>query len=219
MVVHGVTHRRREDPQGLHGRPFVDRDRQELGRDHLDRQERRGRVRRGRRLHPSGSTGAIARATRSSRRRPEDRPDAARRRHARRRASTRRTATASSDRPACRTRSRVPRAPRSRSCTAATVVRTVYSNRSLAAGTYGWTWNGRNAAGDFGSRGSYTLRLTATSTVGTTVVNQKVLADTFRTLLSAGTRSPGQKLTVAVGRSSRCAPRRASRSPRTARRP
>ena len=79
-----------------------------------------------------------------------------------------------------------------------TVVRTVYRDRSLAAGPYGWTWNGRNAAGDYVSRGSYTLRLTATSTVGTTVVNQKVLADAFRTLISASTRSPGQKLTVTV---------------------
>ena len=53
-----------------------------------------------------------------------------------------------------------------------TVVRTVYRDRSLASGTYGWTWDGRNAAGDYVSRGSYTLRLTATSTISTTVVNQ-----------------------------------------------
>ena len=79
-----------------------------------------------------------------------------------------------------------------------TVVRTVYRDRSLSAGTYGWTWNGRNAAGDYVSRGSYTLRLTATSAVGTTVVNQKVLVDAFRTVLSASRRSPGQKLTVTV---------------------
>jgi len=79
-----------------------------------------------------------------------------------------------------------------------TLVRTVYRDRSLAAGTYGWTWNGRNAAGQYVARGSYTLRLTATSTVGTTVVSQKVLADAFRTVLSASTRSSGQKLTVTV---------------------
>ena len=74
-----------------------------------------------------------------------------------------------------------------------TVVRTVYHDRSLAAGTYGWMWNGRDAAGEYVSRGTYTLRLSATSTVGTTVVNQKVLADAFRTVLSASTRSPGQE--------------------------
>ena len=48
------------------------------------------------------------------------------------------------------------------------------------------------------SRGTYTLRLSATSSVGTTVVNRNVLADAFRTALSANTRSPGQKLTVTV---------------------
>jgi chitinase len=79
-----------------------------------------------------------------------------------------------------------------------TLVRTVYRDRSLAAGTYGWTWNGRDAAGSYVSRGTYTLRLSATSSVGTTVVNRNVLADAFRTALSANTRSPGQKLTVTV---------------------
>jgi hypothetical protein len=48
------------------------------------------------------------------------------------------------------------------------------------------------------SRGTYTLRLSATSSVGTTTVNQKVLADAFRTVLSASTRTAGQKLTVTV---------------------
>ena len=46
VVVHRAADRRREDPQGLHGRPIVDRDREELRLDHLDRQERRGLVRR-----------------------------------------------------------------------------------------------------------------------------------------------------------------------------
>ena len=55
MVVHRAPDRRREDPQGLHGRAFVDHDGKELGRDHLDRYERRRRVCRGRRVHLPGS--------------------------------------------------------------------------------------------------------------------------------------------------------------------
>ena len=43
---HRTTDRGRQDPQGLHGRPIVGRDREELGCDHLDRQERRGLARR-----------------------------------------------------------------------------------------------------------------------------------------------------------------------------
>jgi hypothetical protein len=44
----------------------------------------------------------------------------------------------------------------------------------------------------------YTLRLTATSTSGTTVRTERVLVDAFRTTLSATTRTAGQKLTVTV---------------------
>ena len=79
-----------------------------------------------------------------------------------------------------------------------TVVRTVYRDRTLAAGSYAWTWNGRDAGGSYMARGTYTLRLTATSSVGTTTVTQKVLVDAFRTVLSAATRTAGQKLTVTV---------------------
>ena len=78
------------------------------------------------------------------------------------------------------------------------VVRTAYHDRALDAGSYAWTWNGRNGAGDYVARGSYTLRLTATSSIGITVVNQKVLADAFRIVLSASSRAPGQKLSVTV---------------------
>ena len=99
VVVHRAPDRRREDPQGLHGRPFVDRDREELGRDHLDRQERRRRVCRGRRVHLPGSRARSRRQpgrARSSTSRSTGRCATS---AARRRASTRRTATASSRRP------------------------------------------------------------------------------------------------------------------------
>ena len=78
------------------------------------------------------------------------------------------------------------------------VVRAAYRDRALGSGSYAWTWNGKDGEGSYVSRGSYTLRLTATSSVGTTIVTQKVLADAFRVVLSATTRSAGQKLTVTV---------------------
>jgi flagellar hook assembly protein FlgD len=79
-----------------------------------------------------------------------------------------------------------------------TLVRTLFSGRQRPSGLYGSTWNGRDAAGAYLPRGQYTLRLTATSWAGTTVVNRPVLVDAFRTQLSATTRSAGQRLTVTV---------------------
>ena len=54
-------------------------------------------------------------------------------------------------------------------------MRTAYRDRAQGSGTHEWTWNGRNGAGDYVARGSYTLRLTVTSAIGTTAVKQKVL--------------------------------------------
>ena len=39
--------------------------------------------------------------------------------------------------------------------------------RSLAAGAYGWTWNGRNDAGAFVARGTYQIWVTTTNAFGT----------------------------------------------------
>jgi flagellar hook assembly protein FlgD len=80
----------------------------------------------------------------------------------------------------------------------ATLVRTVWTNRSLAAGSYGWTWDGRNAAGAFVPRGTYSVRVTAVSPYGTSVVGRTVLVDAFRTALSATSLAAGQTLTLTM---------------------
>jgi spore germination protein YaaH/flagellar hook assembly protein FlgD len=49
-----------------------------------------------------------------------------------------------------------------------TLVRRIWTARSLAAGTYGWTWNGRDASGAYVAPGTYRILLSATSWVGTT---------------------------------------------------
>jgi len=76
-----------------------------------------------------------------------------------------------------------------------TLIRTIWMNRSLAAGSHGWAWDGRNAAGAFVPRGRYTLRVQATSALGTTVLTRTVVVDAFSVALSAtwawGSRLPG----------------------------
>lgn len=47
-------------------------------------------------------------------------------------------------------------------------VQTLESSRSLAAGSHGWTWDGRDAAGHAAPRGLYLARLTAGTSEHTT---------------------------------------------------
>ena len=77
-----------------------------------------------------------------------------------------------------------------------TLIRTIWMNRSLAAGSHAWTWDGRNAAGAFVPRGRYTLRVQATSALGTTVLTRTVVVDAFSVALSATSVRVGQTLTV-----------------------
>jgi flagellar hook assembly protein FlgD len=79
-----------------------------------------------------------------------------------------------------------------------TNVRTIWTNRALVAGSYGWTWDGRNAAGALVPRGRYTIRVVATTSLGVSVLNRTVIADGFGVILSAATVAGGQTLTVTV---------------------
>ena len=79
---------------------------------------------------------------------------------------------------------------------AGTVVRTVWTNRSLAAGTVKWTWDGK-AAGKFVVPATYTALLTTTSALGTTTLRRAILVDAFIVRLSVTTLTVGQTLTVA----------------------
>ncbi len=47
-----------------------------------------------------------------------------------------------------------------------TLVRRIWTGRALAAGTYGWTWNGKTAAGAFVKPGSYKVVVDAISSIG-----------------------------------------------------
>jgi len=56
-----------------------------------------------------------------------------------------------------------------------TVVRSVWKDRGLAAGTYGWTWNGRTAAGVLLKPGRYRAVVTATSRIGSSTFTRIVV--------------------------------------------
>ncbi len=47
-------------------------------------------------------------------------------------------------------------------------VRTIWSGKSLKAGTFGWTWNGKTSAGSYVKPGTYAVVVLATSKYGTT---------------------------------------------------
>ena len=77
-----------------------------------------------------------------------------------------------------------------------TLVRTVWSDKAQAAGTRSWTWNGKLADGTFVAQGSYRASLTATSSLGTTVLSRTVWVAGFAVTPSATTVKPGQRLTI-----------------------
>ena len=78
-----------------------------------------------------------------------------------------------------------------------TLVRTVWTNRTFAAGSHAWTWDGRDAMGVV-ARGTYVVRVTAVSPLGASVVTRSVLVDAFSTTLSATSLRAGQTLTVTM---------------------
>jgi len=77
-----------------------------------------------------------------------------------------------------------------------TLVRTIWTNQPMAAGPHAWVWNGRNAAGAIVPRGRYTVRVAATTSLGTTIQTRVVIVDAFNVALSATTVRAGQTLTV-----------------------
>ncbi len=79
-----------------------------------------------------------------------------------------------------------------------TLVRTVWSGRTQAAGTRGWTWNGRTGDGSLVPQGRYVARLTVTSPYGTQQLTRSVWAAAFAITPSATTVRTGQTLTVRI---------------------
>jgi flagellar hook assembly protein FlgD len=81
---------------------------------------------------------------------------------------------------------------------AGTVVRTRLTDHSLPAGTYGFTWNGRNDAGAYVARGRYYSTVTATDGTYSVTQRSSVVADAFRISPSDTTPARGQRLTVTL---------------------
>jgi spore germination protein YaaH/flagellar hook assembly protein FlgD len=77
-------------------------------------------------------------------------------------------------------------------------VRTAWSGRSLGAGTWSWTWDGRATDGTYVARGWYRAMLTATSSLGTMTLTRLVLADAFSVVASPLTPSAGETLTLTL---------------------
>ncbi|MEO8570469.1 MAG: glycosyl hydrolase family 18 protein [Chloroflexota bacterium] len=54
-------------------------------------------------------------------------------------------------------------------------IRGIWQGRALAAGTYGWTWNGRTSAGVLLKPGTYRAIVTATTWLGSTTLSKTVV--------------------------------------------
>ena len=59
-----------------------------------------------------------------------------------------------------------------------TLIKRVWTNKSLAAGTYTHTWDGRSATGARVAAGTYRMLVTATSWIGTTWYSRNVVVET-----------------------------------------
>jgi len=79
---------------------------------------------------------------------------------------------------------------------AGVAVRTIKSSEALAAGSYSFTWNGRNDAGAYVSRGTYRSQVVAVDAVATLTQTAAAVADAFRIVSSDTTPGRGQKVTV-----------------------
>jgi flagellar hook assembly protein FlgD len=77
---------------------------------------------------------------------------------------------------------------------AGTTLVTKWAPRSLGAGTYSWSWNGRNAAGALYSGDVYSL-VTATTSAGTVSLKLPITIAAFRILPSVPSASAGEKVT------------------------
>jgi spore germination protein YaaH/flagellar hook assembly protein FlgD len=84
-------------------------------------------------------------------------------------------------------------------------VRTLWSARSLGAGSWHASWNGRSATGAMVARGRYRLVLTVRSALATTKLARNIVADAFAVRLS-GTPRAGRSLTITLRSAERLSP-------------
>ena len=59
-----------------------------------------------------------------------------------------------------------------------TLIKPVWTARSLAAGTYTHTWNGRTSSGAYATPGTYQIRVMARSWIGKTTYSRNVVIET-----------------------------------------
>jgi flagellar hook assembly protein FlgD len=79
---------------------------------------------------------------------------------------------------------------------AGTVVRTLRKAVPLAAGSYTYSWNGRNDAGVMVPRGTYRSRVVAVDPLSTRTQQVSFVADAFLVVVSDTTPGRGQRITV-----------------------
>jgi spore germination protein YaaH/flagellar hook assembly protein FlgD len=79
-----------------------------------------------------------------------------------------------------------------------TYVRTAWSNRTTAAGTWSYRWNGVNAKGEMVPRGWYFARLVTVSPISTTIQTRLVLVDAYSIVPSSWSPAGGTTLTVTI---------------------
>jgi hypothetical protein len=79
-----------------------------------------------------------------------------------------------------------------------TYVRTAWAGRTLASGTWSWTWDGRAPGRMFVPRGWYRAVLSATSWLGTTTLSRLVLADAFSVTASPANPLGGQAVRLTL---------------------
>jgi flagellar hook assembly protein FlgD len=77
-----------------------------------------------------------------------------------------------------------------------TVVRTRYTAKALAAGTYTWTWDGRRSDGTYVAQGAYRFEVYATNGQGSERQTESVYVGAFQVTTSAATATRGKTLTV-----------------------
>ena len=75
---------------------------------------------------------------------------------------------------------------------------TRYDARPTAAGSYGWTWDGRLPGGAWAPPGTYRSQVVATDGSTTAAQSARVLVDAFRLVLSDSTPRRGQLVTATV---------------------
>jgi len=56
-----------------------------------------------------------------------------------------------------------------------TLIRRIWTNRALAAGAYGWTWDGRSAAGALVAPGTYRALVTASTWIGSSTFTRNII--------------------------------------------